>query len=74
MSTNNSTWWEKYRETVNAAKYYRQLICLVGNSQDIAQRMIRLEKNKNPGKSESWYLMQLIIKLQRNSLVNSKSQ
>ncbi len=71
MTTNiSNTWWESYRETVEATKRYRQLVSLVDDREDVAQSMICLEKNKYPGKAESWYLNKLIDELKQKGLVS----
>ena len=68
MTTNiSNSWWESYREAVKSSKCYCELISLVNNRQDIAQRMIDLEKAKNPGKAESWYISKIICDLRVKS-------
>ena len=67
----SNTWWESYREVVQVSERYRQLVRLVDNCEEVAQSMINLEKNKNPGKAESWYLNKIIDELKQQSLVST---
>lgn len=61
MTTNvSNTWWDSYRETVKITKLFRKLVSLVDNREDVAQNMLRLAKDRHPGKSEIWYLNKLI--------------
>lgn len=52
-------------QTWGEAKLRKKLLILVKNQHDIANNLIRLEKLKNPGHSERWYLEKLIYDLQR---------
>ena len=74
MLTNNSlTWWEKYRETTTFTKYQQQLMGLLNNRKDLAQKMINLKKIKYPGKAETWYLSKIIDEIQQNDLIDNAS-
>jgi hypothetical protein len=63
----SNSWWESYRQVAKSSKWHRELISLVNNRQDIAQKMIDVEKAKHPGKSESWYISKIICDLRVKS-------
>ena len=56
----SNTWWDSYRQTVKVTKLFRKLVSLVDNREDVAQKMLRSAKDRDPGKSEIWYLNKLI--------------
>ena len=70
MDTNTSnTWWDSYRQTIQVTQRFRELVCLVGNKEDIARNMISLEKQKYPGKNEIWYLNKIIANLKQGKVL-----
>ena len=67
MDTNTpNTWWDSYRKTIQVTQRFRELVKLVGNKEEIARNMLRLEKQKYPDKDELWYLNQLVGRLKDN--------
>ena len=66
----SNTWWDSYRETVKAAKLFRELVSLVDDREEIARNMLNVAKQQNPGKTEIWYLTELIEELKQNDRVS----
>ena len=63
----SNTWWDSYRETVKATKLFRELVSLVNDREDVAQNMLNLAKQRNPGKAEIWYLNQLVLEIKHKT-------
>jgi hypothetical protein len=63
----SSSWWQKYHEVIHCSRLHHELLILVHDRQDTAQRLINLEKIKYPGQSESWYLDKVIYNLRRSA-------
>ncbi|WP_041619480.1 hypothetical protein [Stanieria cyanosphaera] len=68
MNTNTSkSWWQQYREAVRRSRLHQELLMLLHGQQDQAQRLINLEKSKNPGHLETWYLNKVIYDLRKEA-------
>ncbi len=67
--TNNilNKWWQEYREADRSSKLHHELMTLVHDRPDTAQRLVDLEKIKHPGQSESWYLDKVVYDLRREA-------
>ena len=64
MDTNiSNSWWDNYRKTVKATKRFRELVNLVGNSEETAQKMLKSTKKKYPGKEDIWCLNKLVAEM-----------
>lgn len=63
----SSSWWQQYREAMRRSRLYQELLILLHDRQDTAQRLINLEKSKHPGRLESWYLNRVIYDLRSES-------
>lgn len=57
----------QFGDTATCKKLYRELLTLVHGQNDIAERLITLEKHRNPGKLESWYLDKVIYDIRRGA-------
>ena len=64
------SWWQQYREAVRCSKLDRELTSLV-REEELAAKLIDREKNKHPGKLESWYLVKVIDKLRTKKALDS---
>ena len=75
METNIlNKWWQGYRQSVyetsqrhRSNELHHELMSLLHNRTDTAQRLVNLEKIKHPGQSESWYLDKVIYDLRREA-------
>lgn len=63
----SNTWWDSYRETVKVTKLFRELVSLVNNREDVAQNMLNKAKKQYPGKTEIWYLNQLVDEIKQTT-------
>jgi hypothetical protein len=63
--TSRLTRWQCFCEDVACAPLRKQLLNLVRNKQDTAERLIVSSKKSTPGKSERWYLEKAIYDLRR---------
>jgi len=66
MSTNIfHQWWQGYREANNIEKLQRELMSVLHDRSDLAERLVNQEKIKHPGQTESWYLDKVVYELGR---------
>ena len=65
--TNNiwHKWWQGYRESNRSNQLQHELMTLLHDRSDTAQRLVNLEKVKHPDQLESWYLDKVIYDLKR---------
>ncbi|MEA5617942.1 hypothetical protein VB711_08835 [Cronbergia sp. UHCC 0137] len=50
----------------NHRKLWHELLSLLRHDRETAERLLRFEQKKNPGKSEKWYLEKVIYDLKRD--------
>lgn len=68
MTTNVLTGFYQYwSESSACTKLRRELLTLVRGQQDIANRLLAVERRKHSGKSERWYLEKVIYDLRRDA-------
>ena len=68
MTTNVLTGLYQYwSESAACTKLRRELLTLVHGQQDIANRLLAVERQKHFGKSERWYLEKVIYDLRRDA-------
>lgn len=65
----SNSWWDNYRRTVKITKRFRELVKLVGNSEDTAKDLLGQIRQKYPDKEEIWYLDKLIAELKEKNMV-----
>ena len=65
----SNSWWDNYRRTVKITRRFRELVRLVGNSEDTAKNMLGQIKQKYPGEEEIWYLNKLIAELKDKNMM-----
>lgn len=68
MTTNVLTGFYRYwSESAACTKLRRELLILVHGQRTIADRLLTLERQKHPGKSERWCLEKVIYDLRRDA-------
>lgn len=66
---NSNSWWDNYRETIKITKYFRELVSLVDDREDVARNMIKVIQSRYPGKAELWYLRKLVDEQKTKGLI-----
>ncbi|NJP08972.1 MAG: site-2 protease family protein [Leptolyngbyaceae cyanobacterium RU_5_1] len=65
VKSNRTPGWQLFPKDAGITPLRKQLLNLVKQRQETAEQLVALEKAKNPGKPERWYLEKIIYDLRR---------